>query len=85
MGADAVRCRLHRAPDPSVIEREQLQGRNAYTQGKGELAWDTWPNRLVLRLSLQSTVETNDPLKSGPAKVGPAYIWKTSEVPSKSC
>ena len=38
-------------------------------QGKGELAWDTWPNRLVLRLSLQSE---NDPLKSGPALAGPA-------------
>ena len=33
---------------------------------------DTWPNRLVLRLSLQSGHETNDPLKSGPAKAGPA-------------
>ena len=41
-------------------------------QGKGELAWDTWPNRLVLRLSVQSGNETNDPLKSGPAKAGPA-------------
>ena len=41
-------------------------------QGKGELAWDTWPNRLILRLSLQSENETNDPLKSGQAKAGPA-------------
>ena len=46
--------------------------RNAYAQRKGELAWDTWPNRLVLRLSLQSENETNDPLKSGPALAGPA-------------
>ena len=48
--------------------------RNAYTQGEGELAWDTWPNRLVLRLSLQSENETYDPLKSGPAKAGPAGL-----------
>ena len=41
-------------------------------QGKGELAWDTWPNRLVLRLSLLSENETNDLLKSGPHKAGPA-------------
>ena len=34
--------------------------------------WDTWPNRLVCRLSLQSGNETNDLLKSGPAKAGPA-------------
>ena len=42
--------------------------RNAYMQG----VWDTWPNRLVLRLSLQSENETNDSLKSGPALAGPA-------------
>ena len=30
------------------------------------------PNRLVLRLSLQSENESNDPLKSGPALAGPA-------------
>ena len=41
-------------------------------QGKGELAWDTWPIRLVLKLSLQSGNETNNPLKSGPALAGPA-------------
>ena len=35
-----------------------------HAQGKGELAWETWPNRLVLRLSLQSENKTNDPLKS---------------------
>ena len=46
--------------------------RNMYTQGKGELEWDTWPIRLVLKLSLQSENETNDPLKSGPAWAGPA-------------
>ena len=40
-------------------------------QGKGKLAQDTWPNRLVLRLSLQSKNGTNGPLKSGPAKAGP--------------
>ena len=43
-----------------------------HAQGKGELALDTWPNRLVLRLSLQSETETNVPLKSGPALAGPA-------------
>ena len=48
--------------------------RNTYTQGKGELAWDTWPIRLVLKLSLQSGNETNDPLKSGPALAGPAGL-----------
>ena len=41
-------------------------------QGKGKLAWDTWPNRLVLRLSLQSGNKTNYLLKSGPDKAGPA-------------
>ena len=46
--------------------------RNAYTLGKGELAWDTWPNHLVDRPSLQSGNETNDLLKSGPALTGPA-------------
>ena len=46
--------------------------RNTYTQGKGEPAWDTWPIRLVLKLSLQSENETNDPLKGGPALAGPA-------------
>ena len=58
----------------------------AVTHGKGELAWDTWPNRLVLRPSLQSGHETNDQLKSGPAKAGPAelatpplYFLRTSD------
>ena len=46
--------------------------RNTYTQGKGELEWDTWPVRLIHKLSLQSENETNDPLKSGPALAGPA-------------
>ena len=46
--------------------------RNTYTQGKGELEWDTWPIRLILKLSLQSENETNDPLKSGPALARPA-------------
>ena len=40
--------------------------------GKGKLAWDTWPNHLVGRPSLQSGNETNDLLKSGPALAGPA-------------
>ena len=44
--------------------------RNTYTQGKSELAWDTWPIHLVLKLSLQSENETNDPLKRGPALAG---------------
>ena len=48
--------------------------RNAYTLGKGELAWDTWPNHLVGRPSLQSGNETNDLLKSGPALAGPAGL-----------
>ena len=61
-----------RAPDPPAKERERLRETRSYTQGKGELAWDSWPNRLVLRLSLQSKNETNDPLKSGPALAGPA-------------
>ena len=51
-------------------ERERLQETctmyTRLTHGKGKLAWDTWPNCLVLRLSLQSENETNDPLKSGP-------------------
>ena len=49
-------------------ERAGTITRNAYTQGKDELAWDTWPNHLVLRLSLQSGDETNNPLKNDPAK-----------------
>ena len=48
--------------------------RNTYTQGKGKLVWDTWRNCLVLRLSVQSENETNDPLKSGPALAGPARL-----------
>ena len=47
--------------------------RNTYTPGKGELAWDTWPNCLVLRLVLQSGNETKT-LKSGLAKAGPAGL-----------
>ena len=58
------------APDPPA--RVGTITRNAYMQGKGELAWDTWSNRLILRLSLQSENETNDSLKSGPALAGPA-------------
>ena len=61
-----------RAPDPPAIERERLYEKPVYTQGKGEPAWETWPNRLVLRPSLQSGNEANDPPKSGPAKAGPA-------------
>ena len=48
--------------------------RNAYMKGKDELAWGAWPNRLVLKLSLQSGNKTNDLLKSGPAKAGPAGL-----------
>ena len=55
-----------------IASRAGMITRNVYMQGKGEFVWDTWPNRLVLRLSLQSGNETNDPLKSGPAKAGPA-------------
>ena len=71
MGVDAVRsgrAGFLRSAD----KRAGTIMRNMYTQGKGELAWGTWPNRLVLRPSLQSENETNDPLKSGPAKAGPA-------------
>ena len=46
--------------------------RNGYTQGEDKLAWDKWPNHLILRLSLQSGNETNNPLKSGLAKARPA-------------
>ena len=59
--------------------------RNAYTQGKGELAWDTWPNCLVLTLSLQSENETNSPLKSGPAKAGPAGPATPPLPPMRQC
>ena len=49
--------------------------RNAYTQGKGELVWDTWPDHLVLRLSLQSE---NGPkttcAEKWSAKAGPAGL-----------
>ena len=41
-----------RAPARSTGKRAGTITRNAYTHGKGELAWDTWPNRLVLRPSL---------------------------------
>ena len=38
-----------------LLIRRQKSGydytRNAYTQGKGELAWDIWPNCLVLRVT----------------------------------
>ena len=68
MGADAVRS----GGAGLLIPREKIITRNTYTQGKGELVWDTWPNLLVLRLPPQSENETNDPLKSGPAMAGPA-------------
>ena len=75
MGTDAVRSgRAGLLHDLLAKQRERLYTRNAYTLGKGELAWDTWPNHLVgrSRPSLQSGNETNDLLKSGPALAGPA-------------
>ena len=64
------RCSLvgpRRAPASSAGKTAgTIYTRNAYTLGKGELAWDTWPNHLVGRPSLQSGNETNDLLKSGP-------------------
>ena len=68
MGADAVRS----GGAGLLIPREKIITRNTYTQGKGELVWDTWPNLLVLRLPPQSENETNNPLKSGLAMAGPA-------------
>ena len=65
--------------------------RNTYTQGKGELEWVTWPIRLVLKLSLQSENETNDPLKSGPALARPAgpetprRLWSTHIILKVYC
>ena len=71
MGADAVRSGCAR-----LLIHQQKSGNDyekcVHAQGKGELAWDIWPNRLVLRLPLQSENETNVPLKSGPALAGPA-------------
>ena len=80
------RCSLvrpRRAPDPPAKERERLRELRELRVKRihaGQLkarfasAWDTWPNRLVLRRSqtLQSENETNDPLKSDPALAGPA-------------
>ena len=53
--------------------------------GKGELAWDTWPNHLVGRPSLQSGNETNDLLKSrtGNAASGVRLCMKTQAVCSQ--
>ena len=61
-----------RAPDPSAEERERLRELRTSRAVKSELAWNIWPNRLVLRRSLHSENETNDLLKSGPALAGPA-------------
>ena len=71
MGADTVwlgcaRLLIHRQKSGNDYEK------CVHAQGKGELAWDIWPNRLVLRLLLQSENETNVSLKSGPALAGPA-------------
>ena len=49
-------------------ERERLYEKRVHA-GQRRVCVDTWTNRLVLRLSLQSG---SDPLKSGPAKAGPA-------------
>ena len=65
-----------RAAPGSCMICWQNSGNNLYEKrlhvGKGELAWDTLPNHLVGRPSLQSGNETNDLLKSGPALAGPA-------------
>ena len=61
MGADAVwsgRAGL-------LIHRHKSGNDNEKREHKASL-------RVVLRLSLQSEDETNDPLKSGPALAGPA-------------
>ena len=61
-----------RAPDPPVKERERLRETRTRT-AKASLRGTPGPIvTLVLRPSLQSGYETNDPLKSGPAKAGPA-------------
>ena len=65
------RCRYsligpRRAPDPPAKERLYEK---RILAGQRRVCVDTWTNRLVLRLSLQSG---SDPLKSGPAKAGPA-------------
>ena len=70
MGADAVR--LGRT---GLLIHWQKSG-NDYEKcvyaGQRRACVDTWTNHLVLRLSLQSGNETNDPLKCGSAKAGPA-------------
>ena len=81
---------LRQAPDPPANLRAGTITRNAYTHDKGELAWDTLLNRLILRLSLQSGNETNDPLKSGPAKAGPAGpatppLYRQTELSQQTC
>ena len=72
MGADAVR--LGRT---GLLIHWQKSG-NDYKKcvyaGQRQACVDTWTNCLVLRLSLQSGNETNDPLKSGPAKAGLARL-----------
>ena len=52
-------------------------------QGKGEFAWDTWSNRLVLRLSLHAVWERDQ---------RPAEKWssqgrtsRTGDAASDSC
>ena len=50
VGDDAVWSACAGAPDPRQKSGNDYT-RNAYTQGKGELVWDTWPNSLVLRVA----------------------------------
>ena len=61
MGADAVRS----GRAGLLIRRHKSGNDNEKREHKASL-------RAVLRLSLQSEEETNDPLKSGPALAGPA-------------
>ena len=61
MGADAVRS----GRAGLLIRRHKSGNDNEKREHKASL-------RVVLRLSLQSEDETNDPLKSGPALAGPA-------------
>ena len=73
MGADAVRSgHAGLLIRRQKSDRERLRELRTSREVKSELAWNTWPNRLVLRRSLHSENETNDLLKSGPALAGPA-------------
>ena len=66
------RCSLvgrRQAPDPRSARKRagKIIQETCTHRAKARFAWDTWPNRLVLKVSLQ----TNHPLKSGPTKARP--------------